>query len=131
MQYIVLNAGPILLATLAGFLVSLAYAWIAQGRLAGELRSDGWLALLALVAEGWLACILAGALILAPHQAGVWVMSLGSAVIIWIGFVLPALVVTLRWRGVAALPALADCALWLVVMLVQAVALQVVGLHRP
>ena len=83
------------------------------------------------MAQGWLACILAGALILAPHQAGVWVMSLGSAVIIWIGFVLPSLLTTLRFRRVPLPAALADCALWLAVMLLQAGVLQLVGLQRP
>lgn len=129
MQYILLNAGSILLATAAGFVVSAAYAW-ARRSSAGETEGVVGLVVLAFVSEAWLASILAGALILAPHQAGVWVMSLGSAVIIWIGFVLPALLVTLRWRGASWPSALADAALWLVVMLVQAVVLQVVGLRR-
>jgi hypothetical protein len=43
------------------------------------------------LAEFWLASILAGALILAPSQAGVWVRALGSAVVILIGFVVAVL----------------------------------------
>ena len=130
MQYIFINAIPILLATLCGFVVSLLYALTVRG---AELRGRGALqwAALAFIAEGWLACILAGALILAPRQAGVWTMALGSALIIWIGFVLPALFVTLRFRGSAMGPALADNAGWLAVMLVQAGVLQLVGLAKP
>ena len=130
MQYILINALPIFLATLCGFLVSLAYA--AANRAAGsEIRGGLRSAALAFVAEGWLACILAGALILAPHQAGAWTMAVGSAVIIWIGFVLPTLFVTLRFRGSAIGPALADNVMWLVLMLVQAGVLQLVGLAKP
>jgi hypothetical protein len=58
-------------------------------------------------------------------------MAIGSAVVIWIGFVLPALFVTLRFRGSAMGPALADSVIWLAVMLVQAGVLQLVGLARP
>ena len=131
MQYILVNAGPILAATFAGFIVSVIYAYLVGHRTAADTRSIASLSLVAFVAEGWLACILAGALILAPRQAGAWVMSLGSAVIIWIGFVLPVLLVTLRFQGVRFLPAVRDCGLWLVVMLVQAVTLQLIGLHHP
>ena len=131
MQYILINAGAILAATSVGFVVSVIYALVAGRRTAADPRATASLSLLAFVAEGWLACILAGALILAPHQAGVWVMSLGSAVIIWIGFVLPVLLVTLRFQGVTFLAAFRNCGLWLVVMLIQAVTLQLIGLHHP
>jgi hypothetical protein len=56
---------------------------------------------------------------------------LGSAFIIWVGFVLPTLVATLRSRGVEGLAALADAGAWLAAMLLQAVVLQLVGLIRP
>ena len=130
MQYILTNALPILLATLGGLVVSGAYA-VSIRR--ADLDAYGALRLtaLAFIAEGWLACILAGALILAPRQAGAWTMALGSAVIIWIGFVLPTLFVTLRSRGAGVRSALADSLVWLVVMLVQAGVLQLVGLIKP
>ena len=131
MQYILTNAGPILLATCAGLLVSAVYAGLAGGGAETGRGSRAALALLAFVAQGWLACILAGALILAPHQASAWVMALGSAVVIWIGFVLPALAVTLRFRGVRTPAALCDGGLWLAVMLAQAAVLQLVGLKHP
>lgn len=79
----------------------------------------------------WLAAILAGALILAPVDAQRWTIALGSAFIIWVGFVLPTLVATLRSRGVGWLAALADAGAWLAAMLVQAAVLQLVGLIRP
>lgn len=131
MQYILLNLRPIIAATLAGFLLSVAYAAALRRAGPGGARLDPILAACALVAQGWLACILAGALILAPRQAGAWTMALGSAVVIWIGFVLPTLFVTLRWRGSRAAGALGDCLAWLGVMLVQAAVLQIVGVSRP
>ena len=91
MIYIANNAVPILVATLAGLAVGLAFY--------PSFRSVGG-SLTAFVAEFWFAAILAGALILAPAKADPWVMALGTAVVIWLGFVVPALVVTLRARGV-------------------------------
>ena len=127
MQYIFTNALPILLATAAGFVVSVVYARSRPATVSG----GPVLAAVALLAEAWLACILAGALILAPRQAGAWTMALGSAVVIWGGFVLPALFVTLRFRGSRVGSALVDCALWLAIMLVQAAVLHLVGVSRP
>ena len=77
------------------------------------------------------AAILAGALILAPIDAQRSTIALGSAFIIWVGFVLPTLVATLRSRGVGWLAALADAGAWLAAMLLQAAVLQLVGLIRP
>ncbi|UZK69264.1 DUF1761 domain-containing protein [Sphingomonas sp. S1-29] len=117
---------PILVATLAG--LAIGAVWYRD-----QLRRGGSVGLLvaAFVAEFWLCAILAGALILAPAQADRWTMSLGSAVVIWIGFVVPALVVTLRLRGVRAGGIAGDCGHWLVVMLVQAAILQGIGLVAP
>ncbi len=122
MIYILNNAMPILLATLVGLLVGAA---IYPG-----LRRPARLAV-AFVAEFWFAAILAGALILAPPKAGAWVMAVGTAVVIWIGFVAPALVVTLRARGVAAGATLRDAGHWLLVMVAEAVVLHSVGLTAP
>jgi hypothetical protein len=83
------------------------------------------------VAQGWFAAILAGALILAPAKAGDWTMALGSAVVIWIGFVVPVSIVTLRARQQRWSAALLDCLYWLVVMLVQAIVLKSWGLVPP
>lgn len=125
MIYIALNLGPILAATLAGLLIGLAYRAVAVGPGAPGLLP------VAAVAEAWLAAILAGALILAPVKAGGWTVALGTAVIIWVGFVAPALIVTHRARGLAWRAVGGDCAHWLAVMLAQAAVLHAVGLRHP
>lgn len=130
MIYIWLNIVPIIAATLAGFFLG--------GLIYPPQRPDGAPARstlrdlgIALGAELWLCAILAGALILAPPKANGWVMALMTPLIIWIGFVAPALVVTQRarsfdWRAVSI-----DCAHWLIVMMVQAVILKSIGLVPP
>ena len=83
MIYILQNFFPIFLATLAGLAIGLVWLRVSS------ILLPGWPTLvLAGVAEFWLAAILAGALILAPPEAGEWTMALGSAFVIWIGFVL-------------------------------------------
>lgn len=135
MGYIVTNWLSILAATLAGLLVGLAdYLWRGRGGdYGGELTSPrpALLLPLAFAAEFWLAAILAGALILAPVQASPWVIALGTAVIIWIGFVLPVLLVTTVFVRRRLRDGALDCAHWLVVMLLQAAVLQAIGLIRP
>ena len=126
MIYIVLNLVPISLATLAGLLVGAAYVRLARL----PARGIGLLATAA-VAQAWFAAILAGALILAPAKAGDWTMALGSAVVIWIGFVAPVSIVTLRARQQRWAAVLLDCLYWLVVMLVQALVLKSWGLVPP
>ncbi len=122
MIYIVNNAVPILLATLAALAIGLGFY--------PALRSvRGSLAMFA--AEFWFAAILAGALILAPPKANPWVMAIGTAVVVWIGFIVPALVVTLRGRGVTAGDVVRDAGHWLLVMGVEAAVLHAVGLTAP
>lgn len=126
MIYILQNFGPIALATIAG--LAIGAMWL---RLSGKPSGSWQLAVLAAMAEFWLAAILAGALILAPQEAGPWIMALGSAFVIWLGFVLPALAVTLAAFGKGARTILAASSHWLVVMLVQAAILQSLGLVAP
>jgi len=129
MIYIWLNALPILAATLAG----LAVFWTANrlyGRRSGG-RATAEFLLLAFLALGWFAAILAGALILAPKAAGAWQMAVGTAVVIWAGFILPVVMVTLRYRGMPMRRVALDCLTWLMVMLVQAIVLQAIGLLPP
>jgi hypothetical protein len=126
MIYIVLNFLPILLATLAGLCISAA---VYRARFSGAGRIA--LFLTALVGEFWLCSILAGALILAPPKASAWTMALGSAFVIWLGFVAPALIVTQRARAQSWALVGTDCAHWLVVMLVQALVLKSIGLIPP
>ena len=122
MDYILGNIVPIAAATLVGLAV-----------LAIGFRSRLNRAILAAATPAlfWLASILAGALILAPVQAGAWVVALGTAFIIWIGFVLPALSIGLALRGNRWSTSLADAAWWLAIMLAQAAVLHTVGLTRP
>jgi hypothetical protein len=121
MIYIVLNAVPIALATLLGLLVAQF--------LDRPKRIGGWL--VALLSAAWLNAILAGALILAPPKAPIWVMTIGSAVVIWAGFVVPALATSLslagqRWGRIGR-----ACLWWLLVMLVSAAVMRLLGLTPP
>ena len=129
MIYLWLNIGPILAATLAG--LAAGGLWATATEPPGWGRGGPTAFALRFGAELWLAGILAGALILAPISAGRWVVAFGSAFIIWVGFVLPALLVTLRTRGHRTPVALRDCARWLLVMLVQAAVLRALGLTPP
>jgi hypothetical protein len=126
MIYILLNVVPIGAATLLGLAVGAA--WLAALRL--PWPGGGMLAGVAL-AEFWLAAILAGALILAPPEAGPWVMAVGSAVVIWIGFVVPVLGVSFAAYGMGARRMLAAMAYWLAVMVGQAALMQAIGLVPP
>ena len=126
MIYILLNAGPIVAATLAGLLIGLAYH-----RIAGLPRGGMGLLVTTAIAQAWFAAILAGALILAPAKAGDWTMAIGSAIVIWIGFVVPVAVVTLRARRIGAGAVVGDCLYWLAVMVAQAIVLKSIGLVPP
>lgn len=126
MIYIFINLWPIAAATLFG--LTIGFAWLR----ASGTQLPGWKMLAGVsLAEFWLASILAGALILAPSQAGVWAMALGSAVVIWIGFVVPVLWVTFTAYGLGASRALSASLHWLCVMVGQAVLMQWIGLSQP
>lgn len=127
MIYILQNAWQIILATLIGVAAGAAYH-AASGR-RGRIALG--LTITTVIAEVWFTAILAGALILAPPKAGAWVMAIGSVVVIWIGFVVPATVVSLRSRGLGVGAIVAECGYWLVVMIVEAVVLHSIGLVAP
>ena len=131
MGYIVANGLAILVATFGGLLVGAAWrAASVRGPVRPRLTAP--FAIVAVVAEAWLCAILAGALILAPPAGpGPWVMALSSAVVIWIGFVLPTIVVTGLHAGLGPLRTGGYALHWLVVMLVQASILQAIGLAKP
>ena len=126
MIYILINLVPILVAKLIGLMLGTAYH-VAFGR--------GRVAVSAIVVAAlglfWFASILAGALILAPPKAAPWIMAVGSAVVIWVGFVLPVVAVTQRYHGVAARRIVGDSLFWLVTMVTQAVAMKLIGLVPP
>jgi len=134
-EYILLNALPIVLATAAGLVAGLGFRRVisrTNGTRTGPeaVLNPGAIIVIAL-AQAWLAAILAGALILAPSEAGAWTMAIGSAVVIWIGFVVPAIVVGHIHRGLPGAASALDAGYWLVVMLVQAIVLKLVGLTPP
>ena len=131
MEYIAKNAFAILFAAAAGFGIGLLYKILPVRQVQLAISSPIRLVVTALVAEAWLAAILAGALIVAPQQADPWVMAIASAVVIWAGFIVPVLAVTHLFRGLSNAAMLLDCAHWLLVMVVQAAVLQAVGLVRP
>ncbi len=122
MIYVVQNALPILIA--AAFSIALAVIWYRRALPIGATIT-------LFVAQAWLAAILAGALILAPPKGGVWTMTIGSAVVIWAGFVAPAIVASYRVRAIAWRRAGQDAAYWLVAMVVQAVVMRLIGLTAP
>ena len=126
MIYIVQNILPILAAMVAGLAIGLVW-----NRAMGGKTPSMLVLLVAAVAEFWLAAILAGALILAPPQAAVWTMALGSAFIIWVGFVMPAFVVTLGVARVRPSRIASIVLHWLFVMLAQAAIMQAIGLVAP
>ncbi|MEN3793352.1 DUF1761 domain-containing protein [Fulvimarina sp. MAC3] len=130
MIYIFLNIVPILAATIASLAFGAALAAVVPSSGAGNRRSIGFIAIVFL-AEFWLCSILAGALILAPPEAGEWTMALGSAVVIWIGFVVPALVVSLGYRNVSVGRTALHCAHWFGAMFIMALVLKTIGLVPP
>ena len=126
MIYILKNLVPIGVATLLG----LAIGWAFVAFFEVPPPAIGIFALI-VVCEFWLAAILAGALILAPDKAAPWTMALGTAFIIWIGFVAPAFAATLALAGFEWWAILAIVSYWLVAMLVQATAMKLIGLEAP
>lgn len=137
MGYILDNLFPIFIATLAGFAFGAIYYILLKrpyGRASAtdpthrrSLSTYG----VVFAAEFWLASILAGALILAPPEASAITMGLGSAVVIWIGFVMPATVVNTRLALRPWSLAVIDSLHWLGVMVVQALAMLLVGVVPP
>ncbi len=133
MIYIVLNAVPIAVATGCGLAAGLLVRWL-SGRMgsasAGTALKPGVI-IAVVLAQAWLCAILAGAVILAPSEAGAWTMAIGSAVVIWIGFVVPATVVNHAHRGGSVAAITTDSLSWLAIMVVQAVVLKSIGLVPP
>ena len=142
MSYIWLNIWPILAGTVAGFAFGalwyglLATPWMRAAGLTAEAisasgRSATWSYVVSFAAEFWIACILAGALILAPPEAGPWTMAIGSAVVIWIGFVAPTILVNQRYAMRPFTQTAIDAGHWLGVFVVQVVVMQALGLAPP
>jgi hypothetical protein len=139
MIYIWENILPIMAATLAGMLLGFLWYGVlgrpwrqAAGFNVENARRYTKTALpIAFIAEFWMASILAGALILAPVEAGRWTIAFGTAFIIWIGFVLPAIVTTYRLAGRSWTLCAIDGGHWLFVMLIHAAVLRAIGVEAP
>ena len=142
MIYILDNIVAILAGTVAAFIWGGLYYRVLRGpwlRAAGPnaVRAEARPGLLhylgVFVAEFWMAAILAGAVILAPTDegAGPWVMALGSAFIIWVGFVLPAIFVSYRVLGLKGSLIVLDTLHWLGAMVLIATVVQLVGVSGP
>ncbi|MEM1196225.1 MAG: hypothetical protein AAGH57_08995 [Pseudomonadota bacterium] len=119
-----------ILAILAASAVGLALGLAALRLSSGLLPHPGALIVIAL-AEFWMTCILAGALILAPPQAPIWVMALATPFVIWIGFVVPVIAVSGAVSELSRRSALRTSLHWLIVMLAIAATLQAIGLRPP
>lgn len=129
MIYILLNLAPILVATGIGLLLGASYrATLDRGATPPVSITTLLVATLGLF---WFASILAGALILAPPKAAPWIMAVGSAVVIWAGFVLPVVAITQSYRGARFGRIMRDAAFWLVTMVAQAVVMKLIGLVAP
>lgn len=128
MIYILINVAPILVATAIGLLLGAGYR-ATYDRHATPLSVPT----LAIATLGlfWIASILAGALILAPPKAAPWIMAVGSAVVIWAGFVLPVVAITQSYRCARGGQIARDTAFWLVTMVAQAVVMKLIGLAPP
>jgi hypothetical protein len=122
MIYIVINGFAILAAGIVSIVTALL--WYRK-------RPSVPVFVILFLATTWLAAILAGALILAPAKGSVWTMTIGSAVVIWAGFVVPALVASYRLRNLRYRVIVTDCGYWLTTMIAQAVVMRLIGLTPP
>ncbi|MEL7319260.1 MAG: hypothetical protein AAFN04_11555 [Pseudomonadota bacterium] len=126
MVYNLQNIAAIFAATTVGLLLGLLAVRISNG-----LLPSVWALCVVALAEFWMACILAGALILAPPQAPAWVMALATPFIIWIGFIAPVIAVSGAVSELSSRSSLRTSLHWLVVMLAMAATLQAIGLTAP
>ncbi|MEM7728376.1 MAG: DUF1761 domain-containing protein [Pseudomonadota bacterium] len=142
MIYVVQNIVPIFAATVAAFVWGGLYyrlirtPWlraVAPNAEAAEDRPGPLHYAGIFAAEFWMAAILTGAVILAPTDegAGPWTMALGSAVVIWSGFVLPAFFVSYRLAGLRNRLFIFDALHWLVAMMLIAATVQAIGVSGP
>jgi hypothetical protein len=122
MIYVVINAVPITVAALCA--VALGALWYRRAVTTATL-------LTIIAAHIWLGAILAGALILAPPKGGVWTMTMGSAIVIWAGFVAPTMIASYRMRMVGWRTTLNDISYWLAAMMLQAAVMRMIGLVAP
>ena len=135
MIYILDNLSAILFATGLGYAVSAVWYMALTGSWQRATGRDQvrprTLSIVAIVLQFWIACILAGAIILAPPEAGAWTMAIGSAFVIWIGFVAPTTAMNNIYAGRSFALTAIEAGHWLAVFLVQVVTMQAWGLVAP
>jgi hypothetical protein len=141
LDYIWLNILPIGAATFGSFVFGVGWymmftvPWMKAAGLTGEKSQRAkrpWLPfLIAVIAEFWIAAVMAGALILAPPEAGAWTMAFGTALILWSSFVMPTMIVNHRYRMLPWRLTFIDGGHWLGVFLLQVVVMQGFGLTPP
>ncbi|MBZ6377808.1 hypothetical protein B5C34_03020 [Pacificimonas flava] len=139
MDYIFDNLAAILAAAAAAWLFGavwyglLGTRWMKAASLQESdiRRPDGSTSklpfILAFIFEAWMAAVLAGALILAPVEAGGWTVALGTAFILWVGFVLPTQLINHRYTMRPWALTAIDTGHWLGVLLLQAAVLTLIG----
>ncbi|MEM1409255.1 MAG: DUF1761 domain-containing protein [Pseudomonadota bacterium] len=143
MIYIIQNIGVIAAAAVAAFVFGAVYytaldkPWLAaagltQDDIKGPNGKPSFVPyIISFLAEFWMACILAGALILAPAEAGAWTMAIGTAIILWLGFIAPTMLVNNRYEMRSLSLFFINAGHWLGVLIVQAVVLQAIGVNPP
>ena len=122
MIYIVINGLAIAVAAFIG--LAIALLWYRK-------RPSPTALITLYFANLWLAAILAGALILAPPKGSIWTMTIGSAVIIWAGFVAPAIAGSYQIRRLSFGKIATDAGYWLVTMVAQSILMRLIGLTAP
>ena len=141
MIYILNNFLPISVATLATFLLAKLYDGFFNpvGDQAAEsdprrTEVESFAFRLGLFAGlFWMSAILTGAILVVPAygDAGPWMTAIGLAVIIWIGFIFPALFITYRFNRFPRALFIRDALFWLCVIVTMAVIIRAIGVTRP
>ncbi|MEE4348665.1 MAG: DUF1761 domain-containing protein [Pacificimonas sp.] len=142
MSYVFGNILAILAATVAAWLFGAAWynalgkPWMAAtGLTEADVRPGGKTSttpfILSFLFEFLMASILAGALILAPVEAGGWTVAIGTALIIWFGFVMPTQLINHRYSMKPWSLTVIDAGHWLGVMLIMAIVLTLIGVDAP
>jgi len=126
MVYILDNLVAILAATGVSLTLGLVAVFVSR-----SLLPNAKALVTVVLAEFWIASILAGALILAPAQAPAVVMALMTPFIIWVGFIVPVIAVSGAVSDISARSTVLTALHWLIVMLAMGATLQVIGLTAP
>ena len=143
MIYILQNIWAILAGTVAVFAFGAGYftllnrPWMKAAQLTeADLSGPGGKPspvpfIVTFAAEFWVASILAGALILAPVEAGVWTITIVTPIILWIGFVVPAMLVNNSFERRPFGLFVLNAGHWLGVLVIMSAVIRLVGVSPP